>query len=379
MKVIHLIKTGHGSTWAQRQLAALRDHDLELEVLLAEDGPMRARYEDLGIRTAVIPSDFGRFRSPIEFARAARAYRAFVRERKPDILHAHSVGGAMFARTAGRYLHVPRIFQVPGPLHLEHALPALAETITADRDDWWLATCEATRQHYLGRGVAADRVGLNYYGIELDKVVSGNGTGVRNELGIGRGTALIAMVALFYAPKKWLGQRRGLKGHEDLVDAAALLLAEGRDVRVAFVGSAWGDAAWYEAQVQAYARERLGDHVHFLGFRRDVPDIYAGADVAVHASHSENLGGTAESIMGGAPTVASRVGGHPDVVADGETGYLFEARDPGKLADALRRALDDRDRSRAMVAEGQRRITERFNVERTAAELFDFYKAVRAA
>ena len=339
---------------------------------------MRARYEELGIRTEVIPSDFGRFRSPLEFSRAARAYRAFVRNRAPAILHAHSVGGAMFARIAGRQLHVPRIFQVPGPLHLEHALPAFAETITANRDDWWLATCEATRQHYLKRAVAPTRIGLNYYGIELDKVVSGNGAFVRRELSIGAETALIVMVALFYAPKKWLGQRRGLKGHEDLVDAAALLLAEGRDIRVAFVGSAWGEAAWYEAQVQAYARERLGDHVHFLGFRRDVPDIYAGADVAVHASHSENLGGTAESIMGGAPTIASRVGGHPDVVADGETGYLFEPADPRALAGALRRTLDEHDRARAMVREGQHRISQRFSVEQTAAELFDFYRAVLA-
>ncbi len=95
------------------------------------------------------------------------------------------------------------------------------------------------------------KVFLSYYGTDVDQFVKKKGekTAVCRELGIPEQTALIGMVAYMYGPKRYLGQRRGLKGHEDLIDAVALLVKQRPDVALVFVGGAWAGATAYEDKV----------------------------------------------------------------------------------------------------------------------------------
>ena len=99
--------------------------------------------------------------------------------------------------------------------------------------------------------------------------------------------------------------------------------------------------------MQAYARANNDARVTFLGTRRDIAAIYADLDIAVHPSLSENLGGAAESLLFGVPTVTTDVGGFPDLIADGVTGRMVPPRDPASLADAMRDLLADRNRASA--------------------------------
>jgi glycosyltransferase involved in cell wall biosynthesis len=380
MKVAHLIKTGSGATWAIRQMEALRALGVEVEVVLAESGPKLAEYEAANIPVHLVPSDLARLRTPGKFLAARSEFRRTIDRIAPDIIHAHFVGSAMFARLALRPgSRVPRLFQVPGPLHLENAVTRRAEIVTADARDRWIATCALTKRIYETAGVAPGRVALCYYGARLEPLTQGNPARLRAELArFPATTKLIGSIAFFYPPKRWLGQTRGLKGHEDLIDAVALLRGEGRDVAAVFAGAAWGAGQRYEAEVRAYAAEKLGDRAVFLGFRSDVPDIYAGLDLAVHPSLSENLGGAGESLAAGTPTLASRTGGLPDVVRHGETGLLFRPADPADLAAQLRRALDQPDEGRTMAAAGQAWVLEHLSVDRTAREIAELYSAVAA-
>ena len=128
--------------------------------------------------------------------------------------------------------------------------------------------------------------------------------------------------------------------------------------------------------MQKYARSRCGDKVVFLGTRSDVADLYADFDVAVHPSHSENVGGAVESLLLGVPTIATRVGGFPDLVQDGKTGWLVPPKNPKDLATAIENALADPIGARAKTLAGQQRARELFDVRRTAKEVKDIYEQI---
>lgn len=354
---------------------------VDVEVVLAETGPKLDEYEAAGIPVHIMPSDLARLRSPAAFLRARNAFSHLIEQIRPDLIHSHFVGSAMFGRLALRpWSRVPRLFQVPGPLHLENAVTRHAEILTGDRRDRWIAACRYTRQLYLDAGIAPDRVALSYYGANLEPFRRGDPTMLRQQISaIGPATTLIGMVALFYAPKRWLGQSRGLKGHEDLIDAVAMLIAEGKDVAAVFAGSAWGSACEYERQVREYAEAKLGNRGVFLGFRSDVPDIYASLDIAVHPSLSENLGGTGESLAAGTPTIASHTGGMPDVVRHGETGLLFKPGDPTDLARQLRSAVSQPEKMREMALVGQQWVFANLTAETTARQILDIYCSTLAS
>lgn len=86
----------------------------------------------------------------------------------------------------------------------------------------------------------------------------------------------------------------------------------------------------------------LGDRLLFAGHRSDVPGLLSQATISVLPSHSEGLSNTLlESMAAGLPIVATRVGGNPELVRDGENGFLIPPHDPMALAAAISRILND--------------------------------------
>ncbi len=376
MRVLHLVKTAVGATWAWRQMRELVKLGEEVHVAVPPDGPLISRYKGAGVHTHLVHTDFPVGR-PWQVAQVLRELRQLVDKVQPDIIHSHFVGTTLTMRLAlGKDHSIPRIFQVPGPLHLEHPLFRMGELVTAGQADFWVGTCQWTSARYRSSGIEAGRVYLSYYGTDLEQMAQPERGKLRSELGIRDDTYLVGMVAYMYKPKRYLGQTRGLKGHEDLIDAIAILRSQGMKIKGVFVGGAWANAAGYEARVRAYGQSRCGEDVVFLGTRDDVPSLYPDFDVAVHPSHSENVGGAAESLLFQVPTIATRVGGFPDVVVPGATGWLVPPKSPHLLAQAIREALSDRGHARKMASEGQQLVRRLFDVTSTAQEIQSIYQQV---
>ena len=116
--------------------------------------------------------------------------------------------------------------------------------------------------------------------------------------------------------------------------------------------------------------------VIFTGTRSDVKDIYKEFDIAVCPSHSENLGAAAESLGAGVPTVATNIGGFPDIIIDGETGYLCNAKDPTDLAAKIISMLDDMKNAEIMALKGQQLVREVLDINNTAQAVFKAYKTI---
>ena len=97
----------------------------------------------------------------------------------------------------------------------------------------------------------------------------------------------------------------------------------------------------------------------------DVPELLSECAVSVLPSLSEGLSNTLlESMAAGAPVVATNVGGNPEVVQEGSTGFLVPPRDPDALADRICRVLNDRSLAARLGEAGRRRVVEHFSMER---------------
>ena len=378
VKVLHLVKTSVGATWALRQMRELVRAGIEVVVAVPGPGPLVPLYREAGVRVHELDVDFPT-RRPLELPGRLRRLRRLVELERPDLVHSHFVGTTLTMRLAlGARSRVPRLFQVPAPLHLEHAPFRRLDLATAGAADRWIATCEKTRELYRAAGVSEERLHLSYYGVDIEDCRRRERGRLRAELGLAASVPVVGMVAHVYAPKLWLGQRRGIKGHEDFIDAVALVARSRPAVRGVIVGAAWAGAARYEQRVRRYGRERCPEHVVFLGHRDDVARLYADMDAAVHPSHSENVGAAGESSLAEVPTVATAVGGFPDIIEPGVSGWLVPPRDPAALARAIESVLDDPARARALAVEARRRAERMLDVRRTALEIASLYERVLA-
>lgn len=376
MKVLHVVKTSEGATWAARQAQVLTALGIEVHVALPSlSGEAITYWERAGVKCHAIDCSL-----PLGTLHHIRqridAIRSLVASIRPDLIHSHFVTTTLMLRLAlGKRHGIPRLFQVPGPLHLEHGLYRLLELSSAGPPDYWVASSRYTRQIYLDAGIVPRRVYLSYYGIELSRFSAIRIGELRQQLGISPDTKVIGNISYMYPPKYFLGQTVGLKGHEDLIHAIALICAQRQDVIGVFLGSQWGGGTWYEDRLRAKAQRMAGQRIVFGG---RVPQAAAGRlwpdfDCVIHAPLSENCGGVVEPLVSGVPIVATQVGGIPEVVIDGLTGWIVPYRDIRGLARSVAEVLDRPAEAARRTAIGQALVRVMFDITRTSSEIATIY------
>jgi len=119
------------------------------------------------------------------------------------------------------------------------------------------------------------------------------------------------------------------------------------------------------------------DPALFLGIRRDIPALLAACDVFVMASRWEGLGLVfLEAMAARRPCLSTRVSAIPEVVVDGETGLLVPPDDPEALAQGMARLASDPALCAQLGAAGERRVRERFGLDRMVDETLAVYRRV---
>lgn len=163
------------------------------------------------------------------------------------------------------------------------------------------------------------------------------------------------------------------KDHRILLRAFQLILLKHPHMELWILG----DGPLREALESEVWNQGLREQVRFLGFRQDIPDILEKLDIFVLATKMEGLSMTLlEAMAAGLPVVASSVGGNPEVVVDGETGFLVPAGDAAALADAVVRLLEDLSLSQRMGSAGRRRVEEHFSIEKMVKRYVQLYGRV---
>src|SRR5207244_11397827 len=115
----------------------------------------------------------------------------------------------------------------------------------------------------------------------------------------------------------------------------------------------------------------------FLGYQEDVAPFYAAFDALVLPSGNEGTPvSVIEALAAGRPVVATRVGGVPDVVRDGEDGFLVEAGATDELADRLARLARDPALRERMGKQGRERVLPRYAVDRLVVDVDRLYRSL---
>ena len=271
---------------------------------------------------------------------------------KPDLLHAHSpVLDAIPALRVGRQLGIPVVYEVRAfweDAAVDHGtttegspryrLTRRLETHALKRADHVFTICEGLRSDIVARGIASAKVTVIPNAVDIDGFELGGqpDPALKAKLGLD-GATVLGFIGSFYA----------YEGLDLLLAAMPALLQQRPDLRVLLVGGGPQDAA-LKAQAAALG---IADKVVFTGRvpHAEVNRYYDLVDLLAYPRHSMRLTELVtplkplEAMAQGRLFVASDVGGHKELVRDGETGFLFKAGSAEALATAVLQTLAHRE------------------------------------
>ena len=298
----------------------------------------------------------------MDLAAAWRLSR-LLKQLRPDVVHAHDPHGVAMAAIALSMSTLPTRPRLIASRRVDFHLRGSALSRWKYRQvDCFICASEAIRTMLVGDGVQAahgDRPRRHRPGACEGRAAGGAAQG-----------------ALAAARRAHRRQRRGAgaaQGSEVSDRRGARLLRDEPDTRVVIAG----EGELQAALVQQIRHHHLEKHVILAGFRPDVLSLHKAFDVFVMSSVTEGLGTSLLDAMACArPVVATSVGGIPEVVVDGETGFLVPPRDPEALAAAIGRLMSDRDLREKMGAAGLARVQTTFSAEHMVRNTLSVYKRV---
>ena len=334
-----------------------------------DEGDMSYLLDEYEIGEVVSIPALGRELRPVrDLWTAWQLYKVMRRER-PDVVHTHKAKAGAIGRLVAILYGAPvRIHTFHG-----HVLNAYFGPVKSAM----FAAIERTLARYTSRLITpserlADELATAYrvgprdrfqvipLGFDLERFshCETQRGQLRAELGLDERARLVGIV----------GRMVPVKAHATFVAAADLLARRRRDVHFVFVGG-----GQLEREIRADVANRgLAERTHFLGWRRDLPVIYADLDVAALSSLNEGTPvSLIEAMACGVPVVSTNVGGVSDVLRNGTRGELVPPLDPQALADGIDRALDPAAKGRA--AQFRPQIREEYGARRLCRDLCKLY------
>jgi len=287
-----------------------------------------------------------------------------LKQLKPDVVHAHDPHGVAMA---GLALSMSTQLAKP-PLVAARRVDFHLRGSSLSRwkyrqVDCFICASEAIRQMLVGDGVPAARAVTVHEGIDIERLDSASPAKLHEELWLPHHAPIVGNVAALVPHK---GQRH-------LIEAARLVLPQVPDARFIVAGEGELRPA-LERQIKDHHLEK---HVLLVGFRPDVLSLHKAFDIFVMSSVTEGLGTSLlDAMAAGKPVVATMTGGIPEVVVDGETGFLVPPRDHTAMAAAIVRLLKDEELRRRMGEAGRARACSLFSAERMVLETLRVYQRV---
>ncbi len=311
-----------------------------------------------GLDWQVIP-ELGRDLAPLADAVTLLKLGSLIRRYRPHIVHTHTAKAGAVGRLAARLAGVPVV------VHTFHGhtfrgywgrlgsrLAVTTERALALFADRLIAVSDRVRDDLIEFGIAPPK-----------KIVT-----------VPLGLDLAPFTAVARTPNDSgptigiIGRLVPIKNHRLFLDMARRLIADGFVGRFVIVGD--GEL---RVTLEREAAD-LGNRISFTGWRRDLPQTYAALDVVVNTSLNEGTPvALIEAMAAGVPVVATAVGGVPDVVRHGETGWLAPSGDAAALADSVKLALAGRDR---LVARARADVLQRFSKERLVTDMERLYDSL---
>ena len=375
-----------GAEFALWRMLGARDRQrIQPVILFGEEGPAADFMREIGVETHVLPLTgkvrevrkdtlgFGAFlhlgRLGAFGAYAARV-AAFAREQRAQIIHTNTIKAHLYGALAGRLAGLPVVWHLRDYVN-ESYFPRPAVKVVR-----FLA--RHAPRHVIGvsRSVL-DQLQLGDGGRRSTVILDGLAeqeltAGMNTRPAPGPGTPV--RIGIVGRLARW-------KGQHVFIEAAATVVAAGYDAEFVIVGAPLFGEEDYEAGLRRQA-ETLGTagRVKFQGFTRDVVGELRKLDVLVHASTTGEPFGQVivEGMAVGLPVIASRGGGVPEIITDGENGLLTTMDDAPELAAALLSLLGDPALAQRLSRAGYEHVRHGFRASRGAGQVADIYRAILA-
>jgi len=337
---LHILHTIPGRNWGGmehrtvEQVRWLKANGHAVWLATPADGQTWKRAEAEGL--PLLDFDFDRPWRPS----SVREFRRMVIERGIELIDTHVTRDAKVAATCLDLCAVVRSRHVNQPLK-SSPIRRMQWRLGADHI---ITVADCTRDALVADGLADPRRATAIGGWADDSFFAAAAPLERATVRAALGLPAESFV--------WLcvGMIRPDKGQDHLLEALALLEAQGRTPTLAIVGSATAECAAYEQSLRARAAD-FGGRVVFTGYRDDVAVLMRTADAVVIPSLTEAQPRVAvQAFAVGRPVVASAVGGVPEIVTAGETGWLVPPADPAALAQAMETVMANRPRAEAIAS-----------------------------
>ena len=365
-RVLHLVSTFEIKTdtkWLHLLARHLDRSRVEMSVACFHgSGPMRDRFEALGVRTFNLKT-----RHELDPRAAIRAAR-LIRGGRFDVVHTHLLRADLYGGLGARIALTPAIvttayaigdFRRARRRRSDRALDAICARLPTHV----LAVSQAVADDWIERmGVPPERISVIHTGIDA----SPDPDPVR----------VAALRRAWDAPSTTpvvltVSRLSHEKGIEVLIAAARIVRAVRQDVRFVIVGD-----GPKRAELEGTA-ERLGLSaiVRFVGFLDDVGTALSAADLFCLPSHSEGMpNALLEAMAAGRPICATAVGGVPEAIEDDRNGLLVRPGEPDALAGGLIRLMDDPTLARRLAGAAKQTAERRFSALRAAREYQNLYE-----
>ncbi len=312
--------------------------------------------------------------------------RSLVESFRPDVIHAHSpVLNALPALRVGRQSGIPVVYELRALWEdaavdhgtttegsVRYRLSRALETYVLRQAAHVTTICEGLRQEVVARGIPGRLVTVIPNAVDVEAFTHGAASDsvLKAQLGL-QGATVVGFVGSFY----------GYEGLDLLIDAVTVLLPRHPSLRVLLVGGGPQE----QALKDQVAARGLGGHVTFVGRvpHAEVQRYYDLIDVLAYPRHRMRLTEIVtplkplEAMAQGRMFVASDVGGHRELVRDGETGFLFPADDSAALAAAIERVLADADRWPQIRKQARHYVETERTWARSVAGYADVYSSLR--
>lgn len=358
---------GPGKTILETFRAIDRTHfDMHLAVFGSATGngdtPFVAAAKAAGMPVHLVPGSHG------YDPRLVWRLRRLVKELGVDVVHAHEVSSDAIGYLASRLGRTRLITTLHGWIGNS---PKQRLMIAFDRRvvryfDCVIAVSAKIRDEACAAGVPPERVRLLHNAIVVERYRRSGERGFLATL-LGRAPTSPVITSV--------GRLSAEKGHADLIEALAMVAAKGCRMSAVLVG----DGPERPRLEQRIRELGLEGWVHMPGYLAQPERILEESDLAVLPSHTEGLPNAAlEALIMGVPVLATRVGGTPEVVQDGETGRLVEPHSPPALAAALLEFAAEPSRWKQMAARGSEMVTSRFNFTARTRMQEDIYRELMA-
>jgi glycosyltransferase involved in cell wall biosynthesis len=383
LRVIARLNMGGPALHVAYLTAGLREHGYDTTLVagtLARGEDSMSFVADARDVEVVRIDELGREISPLRDLVATLRLARLIRRERPDILHTHTAKagtvGRVAALLAGRrappivvhtfHGHVLRGYFGP----LRSRLFRLLERWLAARTTALIAVSPQVRDDLVALGVAPpERFVVIRLGIELDERVAAERDGraeSRRYLGIASDRFAVG----------WIGRMTAVKRTDDVLVAFRRLRDDGVDAVLCMVGDGPDRP---ELERRAHELGVIRDTL-FLGYQEDVAPFYAAFDALVLPSSNEGTPVSAiEALAAGRPVVATRVGGVPDVVQEGQDGFLVDPGATDDLADRLARLARDPALRERMGGAGRERVLPRYAVARLIDDVDRLYRSLLAS